>query len=134
MMQTPSGPLRPACARPYAVAAAFALIAAAARAQDVMKVGADTHTLLLDNADVRVLAARIPPGGTVPMHSHPASVIYFLGDARLRITTPDGKSVDRDIKTGVALWNELVTHAIANIGDTAFTEVQVELKRAGAAR
>ena len=114
--------------------AALLIAADPASAQDVMKVGADTHTLLLDNARVRVLAARIPPGGKVPMHSHPASVIYFLGNARLRITTPDGKSVDRDIRAGVAIWNEPVTHAIENVGSTDFSEVQVELKGAAAAR
>ena len=55
-----------------------------------MQVGADTHSVLLENARVRVLAAHVAPGGKVPMHSHPANVIYFFGDATLRITLPDG--------------------------------------------
>src|SRR6185369_4472638 len=106
------------------------LAAAAASAQDVMQVGADTHSVLLENARVRVLAARVEPGGKVPMHSHPANVVYFLADAKVRVTTPDGKSVIRDIKGGTANWYEAVTHAVENVGTTEFREVQIELKGA----
>jgi quercetin dioxygenase-like cupin family protein len=104
------------------------LAAASAAAQDVMLVGADTHTVLLENAQVRVLAVRVRPGEKVPLHWHPANVTYFLGDATLRITSADGTSVVRDIKAGVASWNEPVTHAVENVGAKDFTEVQVELK------
>jgi quercetin dioxygenase-like cupin family protein len=106
------------------------LAAAAASAQDVMQVGADTHSVVLENARVRVLAARVEPGGKVPMHSHPANVVYFLGDAKVRVITPDGKSVIRDIKGGTASWYEPVTHAVENVGTTEFREVQIELKDA----
>lgn len=118
-----------------AFAASIALLAlASATAQDVMLVGADTHTVLLENARVRVLAVRVRPGEKVPLHSHPANVTYFLGDATLRITSADGSSVVRAIKAGVASWNEPVTHAVENVGTKDFTEVQVELKNPAAAK
>jgi uncharacterized membrane protein len=117
-----------------AFSAVLLLVATApARAQDVMQVGADTHSVLLENARVRVLAAHVPPGGKVPMHSHPANVIYFFGDAMLRITLPDGRSRVVPIKAATAMSNGPLTHAIENIGTTGFSEMQVELKDAAPA-
>lgn len=98
-------------------------------AQDVMKVGADTHSVLLENDNVRVLKVSIKPGGTVPMHSHPHNVGYYLTDAKVKITTPDGKTTERELKAGTSAWNEAVTHAVVNIGSTELQEIQIELKK-----
>ena len=114
----------------HAGALAALLAAGGALAQDVVLVGADTHAVLLKNSRVRVLAAHVPPGGKVPMHAHPASVIYFLQDATLRIVLPDGSSRPVPIKAAPAVSNGPVTHAIENIGTTEFSEIQVELKDA----
>lgn len=111
-------------------ALAALLTASGASAQDVMQVGADTHAVLLENSRVRVLAAHVPPGGKVPMHSHPASVIYFFNDATLRIVLPEGSSRTVPIKAATAVSNGPLTHAIENIGTTEFSEIQVELKDA----
>ncbi len=75
-------------------------------AQDVMKVGADTHSVLLENDNVRVLKVSIKPGGKVPMHSHP-----------------------HNGKAGTSVWNEAVTHAVVNTGSTELQEIQIELKK-----
>lgn len=99
-----------------------------ALAQDVMKVGPDTHEVLLENDQVRVLKVSIKPGGTVPMHSHPANVAYFMSDARIKLTLPDGKTVERDLKSGAAVWNEPTAHAVENVGATELQEIQIELK------
>jgi quercetin dioxygenase-like cupin family protein len=96
--------------------------------QDVMKVASDTHSVLLENDQVRVLAVHIKPGAIAPMHSHPASVVYILSDAKLKFTRPDGKTAERDLKAGTALWTEPTTHSAENIGTTDFQEIQVELK------
>jgi quercetin dioxygenase-like cupin family protein len=115
--------------------AAGALLAPlCAGAQDVVQVGGDSHRVLLENAQVRVLAVRIKPGEKVPMHSHPANVSYVLGDGKLRITMPDGKTVDREPKAGSASWAEATTHAVENIGTSDFTQVQIELKNAAPAK
>jgi quercetin dioxygenase-like cupin family protein len=117
------------------VAAGFALlVSASAGAQDVVQVGGDTHKVLLENAQVRVLAARLKAGEKVPMHSHPASVSYILSDGKLRITLADGKTVDKELKAGTATWSEAVTHAVENVGTTDFTQVQIELKSAAPAK
>jgi quercetin dioxygenase-like cupin family protein len=97
-------------------------------AQDVVKVSPETHRVLLENAQVRVLDVRVVPGGKVAMHSHPAGILYYLSDAKLKITYPDGKTEEREVKAGTAVWGEGVTHAAENVGATELHEVQTELK------
>lgn len=104
-------------------------IAQLAMAQDVMKVAPDTHKVLLENDEVRVLSVLIKPGEKVPMHSHPANVGYFLGPAKVKLTLPDGTTQEREIKADVASWSGPATHAVENIGATDLREVQIELKR-----
>src|ERR1700739_3417395 len=99
-----------------------------APSQDVTKVAGDSHTVLFENDQVRVLAVHFKPGQVASMHSHPANVSYFLTDGKLKITLPDGKVIERSPKAGTAGWSEAVTHAAENIGATDFQQVQVELK------
>ena len=113
-----------------AVTAAIVLfVAGMIYAQDVAKVGADSHTVLLENDQVRVLKVDLKPGQKVPMHSHPHNVAYYLSDAKVRIILPDGKSQERDIKAGTSSWSEATAHAVENIGTTELQEVQIELKK-----
>jgi hypothetical protein len=44
---------------------------------DPVKVAPKMYKVLLENHRVRVLEARVKPGVTAPMHSHPGSVVYF---------------------------------------------------------
>jgi quercetin dioxygenase-like cupin family protein len=101
-----------------------------ALAQDVMKVSPETHKVLLENDRVRVLDARMKPREKVAMHSHPANVAYFLSDGKIKITYPDGKTEEREVKAGVTAWSDGVTHAAENVGTTEFHELQIELKEA----
>jgi quercetin dioxygenase-like cupin family protein len=109
---------------------AFLLLVASmsAQPQDVVKVSPQTHSVILENAQVRVLDVHVKPGERVAMHSHPAGILYYLSDAKLRITYPDGKTGEREVKAGTAIWSEAVTHAAENIGPTELHEVQTELK------
>jgi len=80
---------------------ALVVAGGAAPAQDVVKVSPETHAVILDNAHVRVLSVRIKPGEEVAMHSHPPNVVYYLSDARIRLTLSDGKVEDRAV---TAAW------------------------------
>jgi beta-alanine degradation protein BauB len=97
-------------------------------AQDVVKVSPETHRVLLENPQVRVLDVRVKPGEKVAMHSHPAGVLYYLSDAKLKITYLDGNTEEREVKAGTAVWSEAVTHAAENVGATELHEVHTELK------
>lgn len=103
-------------------------VAVTAPAQDVVKVSPETHKVLLENDQVRVLGVRIKPGETVGMHSHPTNVIYYLSDGKLKLTYPDGKTEEREVKAGAAVWSDAATHAAENVGTADFNEVQIELK------
>src|SRR5947207_3682855 len=65
-------------------------------AQDVMKVAADSHTVLLANDQVRVLKVVMKPGQKAPMHSHPHNVAYYLNDANEKLTPPYGNAMQSD--------------------------------------
>ncbi len=99
-----------------------------APSQDVVKVAGDSHRVIFENDRVRVLAVDIKPGQIAPMHSHPDSVSYYLTDGKLKITLPDGKTMERNPKAGAAGWSDATTHEAQNIGTADFQQVQVELK------
>ncbi|HEY4932250.1 MAG TPA: cupin domain-containing protein [Terriglobales bacterium] len=98
--------------------------------QDVVTVsgGSETHKVILDNAQVRVLDVHVQPGQKVAMHSHPASVVYYVTDTKIKFTLPDGTSREAEAKAGTAVWREPGTHAVENVGPSEFHLVQTELK------
>ena len=100
-------------------------------AQDVLKVSPETHAVILENAHVRVLDVRLKPGEEVALHSHPHNVIYYLTDGELRLTSAEGRTEDRTVKAGTAVWSEASVHAAGNLGSSDFHEVQIELKDSG---
>jgi quercetin dioxygenase-like cupin family protein len=77
------------------------------------QVGGDTHKVLLENAQVRVLAVRIKAGEKVPMHSHPARFLV-LSDGKLRIRWRTARPWTKEPKAGAATWSDAVTHAVEN--------------------
>ena len=106
------------------------LAVSASLSQDVVSVagGPETHKVILDNAEVRVLDVHIPPGQKIAMHSHPANVVYFVSDGKFKFTFPDGTSRVVEVEAGTAVWRDPGTHAVENIGTTEFHFVQTELK------
>lgn len=106
----------------------LALVTGTGLAQDPVKISPKMYKVLLENQEVRVLDFHAKPGEKEPMHSHPAMVVYVLHDGKIRLTTPDGKSVERESKAGTAVWNEPQTHAYENLGPGEAHVVVVELK------
>jgi quercetin dioxygenase-like cupin family protein len=64
------------------------------------------------------------------MHSHPASVVYYLTDAKVKYTYPDGRTQERAVKAGTAFWIEAVRHDVENVGANEFHGLHIELKEA----
>jgi quercetin dioxygenase-like cupin family protein len=46
-------------------------------AMDALVAAPAHHTLLLENEKMRVVETRIPPGQTVPVHTHGASPVCY---------------------------------------------------------
>lgn len=96
-------------------------------AQDLAKLMPDDVKVLVDNDRVRVLEVIHKPGSQEPMHSHPAYVTVFLSATKLKYTTPDGKTAEKDRKAGEVTWSGPATHAVENVETTH--AIVVELKK-----
>ena len=85
---------------------------------------------------MRVLETRIPPGETVPMHTHRwPSVAYILSWSDfIRRDADGGVSLDtresRQTPTPEAIWSEAFPpHSVENVGTAEFHAINVETKR-----
>ena len=98
-------------------------------AQDLAKAMPNDVKVIVDNDRVRVLEVIHRPGAKEPMHSHPAYVAVFLNATRLKVTMPDGKTVEKDRKAGETYFSEAVTHAVENTGTADQHVIVIELKK-----
>jgi quercetin dioxygenase-like cupin family protein len=87
--------------------------------------------VLFENDCVRVQYHDVAVGGKVPMHSHPAYIVYTLKPFKARITLPDGTQRISEHQAGEAYWNPPITHAVENLGNTDIHNLIVELKPGG---
>jgi beta-alanine degradation protein BauB len=97
-------------------------------AQDAVKADPKHYTVVSENAQVRILKIHYGPHEKSVMHSHPASVVVPLNDAKGTFTYADGKKEDFDMKAGVAQYSAAITHLPENSGDAGFDAILVELK------
>lgn len=103
-------------------------VAAAASAQDPSKVAPQAFAEKLNNAHVQVFEYHSKPGDKEPMHSHRAKVVYVIQGGKERFTLPDGKTEEKEFKTGDVIWREASKHSVENIGTTEMRALIVELK------
>ncbi len=112
-----------------AAAAMFALITVRpACAQDAPTANPTTVHVTFENDRVRILESALPPGGKEKIHSHPACVVHFIEGGKVINHAADGTSTESEIKAGVTVYREPVTHWTENIGKTTIRAVIVELK------
>jgi quercetin dioxygenase-like cupin family protein len=89
-------------------------------------------TVVLENAYVRVLSVRVPPGEKEPWHTHtwPAVVVYFRLPPSRRLS-PDGKATPRDELKEMQVTfdpNSQPLHSVENLGKVTYQAYRVELK------
>lgn len=111
-------------------AAVIALVgfSRSAVAQDPVKVDPARHKVELENAQVRVLRVTLEPGAKTPVHEHPAGVVTFLTDAKLRVTPVGGKPNETPRKAKEVLALEATRHTAENLGSKPIELILVELK------
>ena len=119
--------------RLFFLAAALAMSAAPTHAQDAVTVDPKHYTVEFENDQVRVLRISYGPGEKSVMHEHPASVAVFLTDARSTFTLPNGETVANEAKAKSVVWDAGGKHLPANVGDSSFELILVELKDKAAA-
>jgi len=101
-------------------------------ATDAVKLHDPNMTVVLENAYVRVLSVRVPPGEKEPWHTHtwPAVVVYFRLPPSRRLA-PDGSFTSRDeLKTMQISFdaNSQPLHSVENLGKVTYQAYRVELK------
>jgi quercetin dioxygenase-like cupin family protein len=106
----------------------LAFAAPLAQAQDIVKVAPQNCKVVLENERVRVIEVVAKPGEKIPMHSHPAHLLYALSAGKMATAFTDGKSATAEIKIGDVRWLDPVTHANENTGTTEIRALVVELK------
>lgn len=113
-------------------AAALFLLARPALSQqddDVLKVIPENYTLLFENAFVRVIEARVPPGTEEKPHRHMRGVSICMTEYTVESRIlPDGQWVRSDRKHGTVYWSESSLHILRNVGKTTSHTIRVELK------
>ena len=97
--------------------------------KDAVAVDPTHHHVIMENPRVRVFEVLAAPGDKSSMHTHPPLVAVSLNKARLRMTTPDGKSSIFDVHPGQAIWMENVEHSWEVLAGQVHI-VAVEAKRA----
>jgi hypothetical protein len=97
--------------------------------QDVLKVIPENYKLLYENAFVRVIEARVPPGAEEKPHRHMRGVSICMTEYTVESRIlPDGQWVRSDRKHGTVYWSESSLHILRNVGKTTSHTIRVELK------
>ncbi|HET6490245.1 MAG TPA: cytoplasmic protein [Syntrophales bacterium] len=96
--------------------------------QDAVETDGDKYSVVLENERVRVLRYHDKPGDRTSLHAHPDYVLYAESSFRRRLTFPDGRKQDVDVKAGSVAWLKGHTHIGENTGDTNTDVIIVELE------
>ena len=102
-----------------------------ALAQDAATSDPRSFRVVLDNERVRVLEYKSGPGFSVcgqGVHYHPERVTVTLTDAKVKITSAEGKSVVRDLPAGQVFFAPAETHSTENVGGSGTRIYIIELK------
>jgi quercetin dioxygenase-like cupin family protein len=100
-------------------------------AQDAAKADPAHYKVLSENDQVRILKVHYGRGEKSVMHSHPDSVAVYLSNAKVKMTFPDGKTQEAEVKAGEAQFTPAATHLPQNIGTKEVEMILVELKGKG---
>ena len=106
----------------------LAIAVPAALAQDPTRVDAKHYKVEFQNSRVRIVRAHYGPHEKSVMHNHPDLVAIFQTDGRVKFTYPNGKTEERDMKAGQALWTPATRHLPENLTDNDMEVILVEFK------
>jgi quercetin dioxygenase-like cupin family protein len=94
---------------------------------DPVEVAPNIYTVLFENERVRLLRVQIEPGGSSPIHSHPAYLAYALAPGKLTFTSESGDKEEFELDAGQVAWRDVETHS-TDAGPTGVDGLLFELK------
>jgi quercetin dioxygenase-like cupin family protein len=98
-------------------------------ALDPVRVAPDTHKIAFENAFVRILEVRVPPGKIEPRHRHPHGLSVYFTDWDAKVTV-DGRQPDvHHRKAGTFAWSDAVIHTVQNVGTREGHILRIELRQ-----
>jgi len=86
------------------------------------------HKWVSENAHAVQFEVVVPPGGSVPVHTHGNNVLVALADGTFEVTNQDGTKQTINQVKDTAQYRTPVTHSAVNTGKTTNHVVVVELK------
>jgi hypothetical protein len=87
------------------------------------------HTLLMENAFVRVFEIRMRPGMAEARHRHERGLTIALSEYENETTAwPSGQVSRSRARFGEVRWAEPVVHEARNVGTTEQHVIRIELK------
>jgi hypothetical protein len=99
---------------------------------DAVKIHDPNMTVVLENAYVRVLSVKIPPGEKEPWHTHtwPAVVVYFSLPPSQRFLKDGTKTARAELKELQVTYDpsSQPLHSVENLGTVTYQAYRVELK------
>lgn len=96
---------------------------------DPVKLDPKHYKVEFENAQVRVIRAKIGPHESVPMHEHKLNRVgVYLTDQDFNVTTKDGKVTHVTHKAGDTQWSAPAVHREENLSDKPFEIIAVEMK------
>lgn len=104
------------------------LYSGAALAQDALKADPAHYKVVFENASVRILKIDYAVGAKSKVHQHPDAIVIPMNDSTVRFTMADGKSEERDMAAGSAMYTPAITHTPENIGKNRIDGLLVEFK------
>jgi quercetin dioxygenase-like cupin family protein len=86
--------------------------------------------VVAENPRMRVYRYELEPGAASPEHTHHRPYLVVAAtDINLRMTSPDGSSMEHPVKAGDMHWvDSEVTHTLINHGTNKAVLVEIELK------
>ena len=98
-------------------------------ALDPVKLAPKNYKVEIENAQVRILRAKIGPKQSVPMHEHGFTrVVVYLTDQDFKVTSEDGKVEMAKHKAGDVVFSGKARHKEENLSSQPFEVLVVELK------
>lgn len=103
---------------------------------DAVKAAPDSHEILLENDEVRVLRVTIEPGVKEPMHTHKwKSIMYVEKPARIKYYNEENVVIRESPEEGYdysprppSWMDPEILHSVENIDTTLFSALRIELK------